>query len=137
MFTRLNETIRILTYREPTREYGGPDVLFIEHKEPLVTKPGAKIARIIQVTAIVFIIGIVVGPLVNSVSHVLRGRSPSLTVVAGSLGAILAILFEETRSQIAGAIQGHLHLESTLAPFFGKRLDRTIRALKGESSVSQ
>ena len=132
MFTRLRETYRILSYREPNEGPHGPDVHFVRHEPERFSKVRLSVANLVQVSVVVYVISNLATPFSNAFEQLLRGHhAPTVTSVAGGLGALLVFAFHWLRQQLEGAIQKKVRLEEILAPYFGRRLENTIRTLKG------
>jgi len=132
MFGRIQETIRILSYREPTHV---PDAAIVEATSPTPTKAGRTIARLIEATVLVIAIGYLSEFALLHLNRLIptdKHSSAFITAVAGSLGAVLVLIVGWLRNDLERKIQGKIHLARFLAPFFGNKIDRTLRVLKAK-----
>jgi hypothetical protein len=129
MFTRIRETARILTYREPRNV---PGFEFVERAEPRVSSSGKFIARFFEFGIILVIIGWVSVPLSGLIQH-LTPKQPSsaLTAISGAVGAFLMLVLGWLRDDIERNIKEHFTLGETFAQSFGRKLDNAVRILKG------
>ncbi len=127
MFSRIREAVRIITYREPE---SGQDAVIVERTNPTSPAAGKVISHIIELFGVIYVIGIVVGPLGRLIEHV-TPKSLSLTSIAGALGALLMFAASWLRSDIERAIHARAHIADIVAPFFGHRLDTAARVLRG------
>jgi hypothetical protein len=132
MFGRLRETIRVLSYREPTHV---PDAAIVEAVSPAPTRAGTAIVRFIEGLVIIITVGFVAEFSILHLNHLIptdKHSSAFLVAVSGSLGALMTLFIGWIRHDLERQLQGKLHLEKFLAPFFGNKLDRTCRVLKAK-----
>ena|SRR5947209_8016709 len=130
MFNRIKEAARILTYREPR---SGADAVIVSHVQESPSGPGKVISYILEVLIIVYGIGHIAAPLASALSRFMSGKhtSTSTAILAGALGALLALMTNAIRQDIEQKIRLRLNLSELLAPFFGKKLDNVLRVMKG------
>jgi len=132
MFTRLRETVRILSYHEPNTGPHGPDVHFVVQEPQHFSKTRLNVAKLVQAVLAVYIVGKLATPCTTALEKLLQGHHPpTATSVAGGIGALLIFGGHWLRQRIEGAIQKRVRLEEILAPYFGRRLENAIRTLKG------
>jgi hypothetical protein len=129
MFSRIQDAIRTITYREPET---GPDAVIVERESPTVSAAGKVISHILELVLVVYVLAYAAA---YAVDHLMKmipaARSLSAEIVAGGIGALLAIVLHQFRDDIQARIKARLNLSELLAPYFGHRLDYTIRVLKG------
>jgi hypothetical protein len=133
MFSHIREVVRIVSYREPQDV---PNIVIAERVDPVVPVAGKHIARFFEIVAIVYVIGLVAGPLGDRLGHLIPARTVGMTSVVGAVGALLMLIVNWLRADIEHNIRLHINLGNTLAPFFGRRLDNTFRILGGSTRVS-
>ncbi|MGD0155073.1 MAG: hypothetical protein ABSB50_03180 [Terracidiphilus sp.] len=128
MFTRIRETRRILTYREPQN---APGIVFVEYAQPRVSPAGKHIARLLEVGIVIVIIGWISVPMSTLLQHLIpKHLSGSLPTIAGAVGALLMFVLNWLREDIERNIKEHFTFGETFAQFFGHKLDDTFRTLK-------
>lgn len=137
MFTRLQETYRIISYREPIEGPHGPDVHFVCQEPQRFSKIRLGVTRLVQAMVMVCVASKLATLCTFAFERLMQGhQSLTVTSVAGGFGALLVFAFHWLRQQLEGAIQKRIRLEEMLAPYFGKQLENTIRTLKGMSSAT-
>jgi len=130
MFARLKETIRILSYRPPTVH--GPDAIIVEKsKSPPTSRFGRSIAFFLEGFILISAIGFAAGHLGKTLEGLpLPKTGVSLATLAGALGALLLWIFHALVNQLQGAVQKRLNLADKLAPYFGHKLEETVRTIR-------
>lgn len=135
MFSRLRRTYHILTYKAPD---DGPDLVIVPEPEVYPSKTSKSIAGLIEIGVLFccfFVVGLIAGK-IEPLLHPLWSKRPDASLVAvGTLAAFLLWLGHLIVNQIHGRIGRYLRLQmklsERLAPYFGQRLDSTIRVLRG------
>jgi hypothetical protein len=134
MFSRIRETIRIITYREPQN---GADALIVERAEIAASPQGKFIARMLEVVPVIYILGYVAGSIGSHISKIVPPmHSASLTTIAGAVGVLLGLILQWVKEDVQEKIRARLNLADVLSPYFGHRLENTIRILKGSVRAS-
>jgi hypothetical protein len=129
MFSRIQNAIRTITYREPET---GQDAAIVEHKTPTATGAGKVISHTLELLLVVYVLAYMAGYISDHLTKVIPAtRSVSIEVVAGAIGAVLVLILHQLRNDIQEKIKARINLSELLAPYFGHRLDYTIRVLKG------
>jgi hypothetical protein len=131
MFGRLRETIRIISYREPTPTI--PDVVIMEHVPGTPSKAGTVIARIIESFVVIFAIGFATEFSISHLNNLIpadKHSSAFLTAIAGAVGALMTLILVWIRNDFERQLLGKVHIAELIAPSFGNRLDHTLRVLK-------
>jgi hypothetical protein len=129
MFSRLQEALRILTYHEP---HDGSDAVIVERKTTVPSRPGIVISHVLEFFIVVYVLSNVAGRIVERLLKIVPAtHSVSLSTLAGAVGVVLAFVLHSVRDDIEKKLKAHLNLSEVLAPYFGHRLDYTIRVLKG------
>lgn len=132
MFGRLQETIRVLSYREPTHV---PDAAIIEATSPAPTKAGTAIARFVEALVVVIGVGYAAESILFHLNRLIptdKHSSAFIAVAAGSLGALLTLVLAWVKNDLERQLQGRIRIARFLAPIFGNKLDRTFRVLKAK-----
>jgi hypothetical protein len=62
--------------------------------------------------------------------------STATNTIIGAVGVLLVLILHWIRDDIERKIRAQIHLSDTLAPYFGHRLERAGRILKGSVRVS-
>jgi hypothetical protein len=129
MLSRIKEAKRIITYREPDF---GPDAVIEEQKLVEAPKAGRTIAYFFE---FLFVFVVLVRASTYIGIHlekmIPKTHSVSTTTMTAAVGIILTLLLDSVRTDILGRIRKHLSLVDLLAPYFGHRLDNTIRVFRG------
>lgn len=129
MLSRIKETIRILSYREP---HDGRDIVFVEHHEPTGSSVGIRIAHTLQVMLVVGIISPLAGFASKYLEQVIPSKSIAFSTLAAGVGALSMVLVHWLRGELQQTLFSHLNISSTCAPYFGHRIEEAIRTLKGQ-----
>lgn len=129
MFSRIREAIRIVNYREP---HNGADAVIVE-QTPATSRPTGKlIASLIEWTLLVYSLAYIAGIVSDRLTKFVPAtRSVSIGTIAGAVGVLLALVLHSLRDDIERKLRSRIDLAELLAPYFGHRLDYTIRVLKG------
>ncbi len=134
MFTRIQEAKTILTHSEP--EFG-PDAVIVERKNATPSRAGEIIADAIQFFLIAYVIGFLAGKIGSYVYRVLpQHPSASLATIIGALGFMIAVLGHRIRMDVENRIRATLDLGKIMAPYFGNRLTKAIRIMRGSVRAS-
>jgi hypothetical protein len=134
MFSRIREAIRIIAYREPE---SGPDAVIVERADMPVSNAGRRIAGLLEGIVAIYTIGYIASLIGDKVFNVFPGKhSMSVTVLVGSVAALLTLMVHWVRQDLEEKLRTHFHLRDTLAPYFGKRLDSASRVLRGSVRAS-
>jgi hypothetical protein len=129
VFSRIREAIRIITYREPD---SGPDAVIVDHKVATSSRAGRIISRGLEVLMVVYVLAYVSARISERLSKIIPStHSVSVTTIAAAIGVLLMFLVHSIKDDIETKIRTRLNLAEALAPYFGHRLDYTIRVLKG------
>jgi hypothetical protein len=129
MLSRIQDAIRTIAYREPET---GQDAVIVEHKAPTATGAGKVISHTLELVLVVYVLADIARYISDHVTKMIPAtRSVSVGFVAGAAGVLLAFVLHQLRDDIQGKIKARLNLSELLAPYFGHRLDYTIRVLKG------
>ncbi|MGA3056295.1 MAG: hypothetical protein ABSD63_18965 [Candidatus Korobacteraceae bacterium] len=130
MFSRAKEAYRILTHREPNF---GPDAVVVDGDSESVkpTKFSSKISKGIELTVFAIGLGYVAGKIEHIFPDVQTKTFLSTATLIGALGVIFGFLTRSLIADIEAKLRLRIHLSETLAPFFGHKLESTVRVLKG------
>lgn len=129
MFDRIREAIRIITYHEPA---DGPDAVIVERGAETPSKVGKTISRVIEFVVVFYALAYAAGSVGERLSRIIPPtRSVSVATLAGAVGILLVYIVNSIRNDIESRIRARINLAEMLAPYFGHRLDYTIRVLKG------
>jgi hypothetical protein len=133
MFSRIREAHRILTYREPD---DGSTVI-VERSPMQPTIAGKRIGNLFEMLIVVYGIGWIAAhvgePLFRYIPFT---HFTSTSVFVGSIAAFFLMLAHWLRDDLQQKFRAHIHVEDTLAPYFGERLHRAYSVLKGTGRVS-
>lgn len=126
MFSRLRETIRIVSYKHKPLH---PDLLSDDGDEVQVSKTSSRIGNIIELN----IIGVVTGFVGHYIYNLLSGHRTSLSAgtLVGIAGAAVALLLIWFFDSLNHTIQLSIKLGEKLAPYFGHKIEEAVRTLKG------
>jgi hypothetical protein len=127
MFGRLRNTIRILTYREPTF---GPDAIIVEEREPSPSRASRTISNFLEWGLFVLVVGVVAGQLGKLVSRIVGHHVSTATVIGVTSGALF-LLLHNLIMDFQQKIRQKLNLAARAAPFFGNKLNSTLQVIKG------
>lgn len=128
MLRRVRETIRIL--RKPSENlFTKPDIVFSEEPEVRTSGISRVIGGFIEVAVLAFAAGYV-GSLVG---HALFPKQTGFSVgtLSGIVAALLSLLGYQCLHVLNSKLQLRLKIGERIAPYFGHRLGRTYRTLKG------
>jgi len=129
MFSRIQEAIRTLTYREPET---GQDAVIMERTPPVSTAAGRAISHILEYVILVYALADVAVRISERLTRLIPNtHSVSLETLAAGVGILLVLILHQVRDDIQEKIRARINLKNVLAPYFGHRLDYTIRVLKG------
>lgn len=129
MFSRIREATLILAYREPE---SGEDAVIVEHKPASFPAAGKVISQVIEVFALVYSLAFVAGRVGEHLNKLIPPmRSVSTETLAGAVGVLLVMTLHSVRDDIEKKIRARINLSELLAPYFGHRIDNTLRTLKG------
>jgi H+/Cl- antiporter ClcA len=129
MFSRIQNAIQIVTYRES--ETGG-DAVIVERETVTPSRPGKIIAGFVELLVAVYTIGYLAGRIGDHISKSIPdSHSVSLGTLTGAVAVFLMLTLHWIREDIEKKIRARLNLVDVLAPYFGHRLDYTVRVLKG------
>ncbi len=129
MFSRIKDATRIITYREPAT---GPDAVIVERDRPTTTAAGKVISHVFELLVVVYALAHAAAYITDHLTKIIPAtRSVSLGTIAAAIGVLLAFVMHQLRDDIEQKIRAHINLSELLAPYFGHRIDRTIRVLKG------
>jgi hypothetical protein len=135
MFSRIKEAIRIISYRESD---SGPDAV-IECEAPTTPTPEGKfISRALEFFIAASTIGWVSGRIgeyllgVGFAKHI----SVSVSTLIGAVAVLLAMIVSAIGKDLEMKLRSQVRIADALAPFFGRKLDEAVSALKGSMRVS-
>jgi hypothetical protein len=131
MFSRIKEAKRIISFRES--DLGPyPDVVIEQRKPAKTTKAGRTIAYLFEFAFVVLVLARIAGYIGLHLEKLIPAvHSVSLTTLAAAIGIVLTLLLDTVRNDILSRVRGRIKLVELLAPYFGHRLDNTIRVLRG------
>ncbi len=129
MFSRIQEAFQLLTYREPEN---GPDAVIVERDTLSASRAGKIISHVLEFAMVVCGLAYASGRIGERLSKMIPpARSLSVAIIAGAVGVVLTFIVHSVRDDIEKKIRARINLAEVLAPYFGHRLDNTMRTLKG------
>jgi hypothetical protein len=129
MFSRIREAVKIIGYREPQT---GPDFVVTKQQVATTSGPGRVISHILELTIAVYTLGYLAGHIGERLTKLIPStRSLSINTLTGAIGVLLAVVLNMFRAEIESKIRSHVNLADILAPYFGHRIEHTLRVLKG------
>ncbi len=127
MFRRIAEAKRILTYRR--METGAEPTCEIRPaQEPHTSNVSRRVASLMEVFAFAFLVGGIARFSESIMPH--KTTADILPWVAILTGA-LVVLLNQSIHRVVTTIQQRLRIGEHIAPFFGHRIERVYRVLKG------
>jgi hypothetical protein len=121
MFTRLRYAAGVLS-RSVTSPYEEPGVTFEEERRE-ANVASEKVGSLIGILIISLAVGVIGAPLLARI--VPAKTMTSVTVVTSVIAALLAIALDHLRAWATA------RLGETVAPYFGHRITRAIRLIRG------
>lgn len=129
MFRRLREAKRVLTYRQTPNAQDRPDITEFVADGLQATKAGRTIGGIVEV----FVIFVLLGATLHRVFFWMFGGDHSPTVslaVVGVLSVAMLWAINAITDKFNRLAMLKLRIQERVAPFFGHRIDRTLRTLR-------
>ena len=120
MFTRIRYTAKVLSASK-INPYDEPDIAFEEESTEEASPVSKAVGSLVGILAISLAVGIIGAPLVARLLPV-QGNTATVT---GVIAASLAILLDHLRGRITA------RLGQRVAPYFGHRIARTVRTIRG------
>lgn len=129
MFDRINNTIRILSYREPKPlPHLTPEIEFKEHV-PEEYSPAARfLGKGISAFLVLMVVGVSVTWITDLFLKMFNRSAVSLTAV-GITGGIIALFAENLFGAVRTFIARHFGI--ILMPHLGHKVEKTYRILRG------
>lgn len=130
MFRHVREVVRVLTYKPTSEEVSAAaDVVFVS--EPSEPPPKISLAIIAALEALVF--AFIFGYLSAFLAKLVLPEKPvaSVGVIGGAAVLVLRVLGDRHLHSLGAKVKLRLRIGERLAPYFGRRMERTYRVLKG------
>jgi hypothetical protein len=130
MFSRIRYAAKVLSYSPPkTSEFDRPDIVFEDVSPPEVTKASMRIGTFIEILVVSIVVGAISGP---TISRLFPGKPQSgLMAITGMAASFLAIMSHKLIRDLNDHIRLKLKIGEKIAPFFGHKIMRAVRTLKG------
>lgn len=129
MFTRLRNTVHILSYREEkTPPHLTPEIEFEEYKPVKHSKIADFLAKTVGLFIVLTVVGFTISWATRAITNIFQKPSVSVATV-GVMGGLIALLLE----RISGSIRLFLarHFRIILIPHLGHKIEETYRILRG------
>src|SRR5258708_7369509 len=116
MFSRIQDAIRTVTYREPET---GQDAVIVERESPTASTAGKVISHVLELILVVYVLAYAAGYISEHLTKIIPAtRSVSLGTIAGAVGVLLAFILHQLRDDIQQKIKARINLSEVLAPYF-------------------
>ena len=127
MFNRIRYAAHVLSYSAPKPDpYNHPGVVFVEQKEPEVSKVSRTVANFVGFLAV----ALAFGSLSAFFWKVIPLRTHNSPVAVGVLAIILAQLWSFIHQRIEGQLHKTLRVGDRIAPFVGHKITKAIDTLR-------
>jgi hypothetical protein len=135
MFSRIQEAIRVITYREPDT---GQDAVIVEHVETTPTPAGKRIAIVLESLVAISVVGYLSARVGDRLIDTAFSKHLSMSahVLIGSIAAFFVLAVNWLKHDLEHKFRIHFRLADRIAPFFGKRIDNALRVLRGSVRAS-
>ena len=130
MFNRLRYTARVLSpsFPEKPKACDTPDITF-EHENPIEV---SRVSLVIGSLLGVFAVSLGVGEIVYLIASAFpKVTTHSATTISAIAAGLLAILWQHVVNGVHARLLEHLKVGERIAPYFGRKITRTIQALRG------
>ncbi len=130
MFNRVRYAAKVLSDSPPKpNKFDSPDIVFEDVSPPEVTKVSKGIGAFIEIVMISTVVGLISGPVIH---RMFPGKAQSgLMVITGIAASFLAILANRLIEDLNIRLRLKLKIGERIAPFFGHKIVRAVRTLKG------
>jgi len=128
MFNRIRYAAHVLS-SSPVNPYEHADIRFEEERPVEITRVSRSVGGIVEVILFSFVIGTFAAPLL---AHLwpLSKVSADVNRTTAILAAILGMLAMYCIDKFQAEIRRHLKIGDRVAPYFGRRIARTIKILR-------
>jgi hypothetical protein len=127
MFNHIRYAAHVLAYSAPKPDpYNHPDIVFVEQKEPEVSRVSRFIANFIGILTI----GLAFGSLSAFFWKVLPLHPSNSAVAVGVLAVIMAQLWAFIHRKMQAHLDQTLRVGERIAPFLGHKITKAIDTLR-------